>query len=332
MRIRTLLSKLKFGVGLNPQIKKTGNKLKFIPQNYKAVLLISADFELAWAWQYSKPINNSIDLALAKAKQARENIPVIINLCEEFNIPITWATVGHLFLESCNRIDGLAHPELPRLPNFENKFWKFSESDWFDNDPCSDYKNAPEWYGPDLIRMILDSRVSHEIGCHTFSHIDCSDEICSPSILKAELQLCKKLANDQDLELKSFVHPGHTIGNLNTLEMEGFTNFRTDYRNLLGYPKRHTNGLWEFEQTAELVYRKEWSIDYHINRYKTIIRRAIKNNTVCVFWFHPSFDRLIVDKVLPSVFAYIYDNRKEIWVTTHTEYLEWFKNESPEKE
>lgn len=322
-KIKSQLSKAKFWACLNPIIKTTENYRKFIPEPYRAVLLISADFELAWAWRFTKSSTNPLEKALLKAKQERINIPLIVELCERYNIPITWLTVGHLFLESCERINGKAHPEFPRFGHFENDFWKFSNKDWFEQDPCSDYKVAPEWYGPDLIHMILDSRVKHEIGCHTFSHIDCRDEVCLPELLRAELKECKKHANEWDIELKSFVHPGHTIGNLDVIAEEGFTNFRTDYKNVLGYPKKHKNGLWEFEQTAGIVYRKDWSIDYHIYRYITTIKRAIKTNTVCVLWFHPSFDPEIVEKILPEVFRFIDENKDKINVITTSEYVEW---------
>lgn len=324
-KVKSKLSKVNFALGLNPKILKSIYWRNYVPEHFKAVLLISADFELAWAWRYTKSSTNPLERALSKAKQERMNIPLILDLCEQYNIPITWATVGHLFLESCNKNNGLVHPEIPQLSHFENNFWKFSGKDWFENDPCSDYKNAPEWYSPDLIRKILNSRVNHEIGCHTFSHIDCRDGVCPPDLMRAELRECIKLAKEFRINLKSFVHPGYTIGNLSVLAEDGFTNFRTNDRNVLGYPKKHQNGLWELEQTAEFVYRKNWSIDYHIYRYIAIIKKAIKSNTVCVFWFHPSFDPIVVEKIWPAVFRFIDENRENIWVTTNTEYVGWME-------
>jgi hypothetical protein len=330
-KLKLFLNKLNFFIGNNPIIEKRKDYRNFIPEPYKSVLLISADFELAWAWRFTKSADNPQEKAIYKATLERQNIPGIISNCEEFNIPITWATLGHLFLESCENDSTVPHPDLPRLPWFENRFWKFERGDWFQGDPCTNYLKSPEWYCPDLIKQILDSPVKHEIGCHTFSHIDCRDAVCSEDVIRAELIECKRLAKQLKLNLRSFVHPGHTIGNLDVLAQEGFTNFRTNCRNVLGYPKKHINGLLEFEQTAEFIYRKEWSIDYHIYRYITIVKRAIEGKKVCVLWFHPSFDRIIVERILPEVFAYIDDNREEIWVTTHTEYVDWFKNASAKK-
>ena len=320
-RLRAQISKINFSLGQNPKIEKHKEWRKFIPAPYKTVILISADFELAWAWQYAKA-QNSYQLAVEKAKQARQNIPKTFSLCNTYNIPITWATVGHLFLESCKKENNILHPEIRRLDHFENNYWKFDNGDWFQYDPCSNVKENPEWYAPDLIKLILESSVEHEIGCHTFSHIDCRDEVCSSEVFNSEIEACKSEVEKLGLQLKTFIHPAHTIGNLDNLVKQGFTSFRTDYRNVLGYPIKHQNGLWEFQQTAEFVYRKEWSINYHIYRYKKIIDRAIKSNTVCYFWFHPSFKPVFVEKIMPDIFKYIAQNRDKIYITTTSEYVE----------
>ncbi|MFC2110890.1 polysaccharide deacetylase family protein [Bacteroidota bacterium] len=322
-RLKAEISKVNFLLGRNPFTETISNYRNYIPKPYQSVLLLSADFELAWAWRYTKSSKNPYGKTILKARKERENIPQLIKLCEQYNIPITWLTVGHLFLESCEKVNGIVHPDIIRPNHFENNYWKFTGKDWLEYDPCSNVNDATEWYAPDLIKMIKESPVNHEIGCHTFSHIDCRDEVCSPEQLKIELQECKKLAKERGLKLKSFVHPGHTIGNLDILANEGFTNFRTDYRNVLGYPVKHDNGIWELQQTAEIAYRKEWTVDYHIKRYNMIIDRAIKSSSVCVLWFHPSFEDVFIDKILPNLFAHINKKQKHIWVTTQSIYFDW---------
>jgi len=318
--LKSKASKLKFAIGKSPVVEFSPDYTKFIPPPYKAVVVISADFELAWAWQWAK-VKDPLRLANEKAMLSRENIPKILNLCEEFQIPITWLTVGHLFLEHCSN-----HDDLNTLNHFENDFWKFEKSDWFANDPFSDYKTAPFWYAPDLIKKIISTSVKHEIGCHTFSHIDCRDNVCPSEVFNSEISACLKEAEKYDIPLKSFVHPAHTIGNLNNLAKFGFTNFRTNYNNVLGYPVKHPNGLWEFKQTVELLFRKEWSIRYHVKRYIEILKRAINSNTVAVLWFHPSFQTVVADKILPELFTFLNKNKDVIWVTTHSEYINWLNS------
>ncbi|MFW5720823.1 MAG: polysaccharide deacetylase, partial [Bacteroidota bacterium] len=162
-----------------------------------------------------------------------------------------------------------------------------------------------------------------------FSHIDCRDEGCSDEVFRAEINKCQELANEKNINLKSFVHPAHTIGNLDNLAELGFTNFRTDYANILGYPLKHKNGLWEFQQTMELTWYDYWSIQYQIKRYKKIIDRAIKSNTVCYFWFHPSMDRRIITDIIPSVFQYLNKLNNKIWITSSKNYTNWL-NEKQE--
>ncbi len=327
-KARTLLNKFKFFFGRTPKIDNSSDYRKFIPEPYSSVLLMSADFELAWAPRYDKNEKDPLKFAIQKAQQERENFPKILELCEQSNIPITWATVGHLFLEECSREGNCIHSEIPAIPKYKGPFWNFAGGDWFEYDPGTNLNLDNNWYAPDLIKKILESKIPHEIGCHTFSHIDCREEACSPELMRAELKTCKKLAEGLNLKLESFVHPGHTIGNLDVLVDEGFTNFRTDYRNVLSYPKKLNNGLWEFEQTAELAFRSDWSIAYHKYRYKRIIERAINYHTLCVLWFHPSFDSLIIKEILPDVFEFINRNKNNIWVTTHKKYCDWLNNNS----
>lgn len=322
--IRAQLSKIKFLLGLNPKIESfENNSLDYIPESFKAVCLISVDFELAWAFRFTKSTRLLNQQPAQLGLQTRYNIPKIIQLCELYEIPLTWATVGHLFLESCQKINGVVHPEIKRLPKFENEFWIYKSGDWFSNDPCSDYIKDPAWYCPDLIQDILRSPIGHEIGCHTFSHIDCRDEICSETVFQSEINACKNAAKKFGIQLESFVHPGHLIGNLDTLSNSGFTSYRTDFGNTLALPKKHSSGLWELKNSACIDYREKWTDKYHVKRFTGIIKKAIKYNKVCVLWFHPSFNPILLETVLPEIFKFLHNNNDKIWVTTHKEYVNY---------
>lgn len=325
--IKAQLSKLKFWAGLNPIISNdTENFHRYIPYPYKAVCLISADFELAWASRYTKNYADPLSKAIKDGLKTRDNVPKILDLCDQYNVPITWATVGHLFLESCARENSQKHPDIPRLPYFENQYWRFNQGDWFDYDPCTDYLTDPAWYAPDLIKDILSRKTNHEIGCHTFSHVDCRDRVDDGRVFEAEIHKCIDIAKEWGLELKSFVHPGHTVGNLDKLSKLGFSSFRTNYRDVLGFPKQHFDGLWELENTAGLDWRQGWSSKYHIYRYKKIIDRAIKHKKVCVLWFHPSFDSRFVESVLPSILEHLQKKHDDILTTTHSQYSAWLNS------
>lgn len=329
MHVKRYLEKLNFFVGNKPRVLsyQKNEVNKFIPSPHRAVVIISCDFELAWAWRFAKQINCSLEKAKEIAIKERENIPFVVELCEEFNVPLTFATVGHLFLESCEKKDGLAHCNIKRLDHFENKYWEFSSGDWFDKDPCCNWEQAKEWYAPDLLKKILGSKVKHEIACHTFSHIDCREEVCSADILKQEISECKNMAEKYGVELKSFVFPANLTGNFKAIKEEGLLAFRND-KDVLGFPEKTSCGLWQFPTTAQICPSKyKWSIEYCIRRYKTIIERAVKHRRLCHFWFHPSMGKEFLEPVLTELFQFIDAKKSELYITTMGEYAKYLENE-----
>lgn len=325
--MKHFLNKIKFGLGLDPKIEKRKDYKRYIPSGYKSVLILYADFELAWAWRFSKGVDEVIKYSDELGAQERKNIPDILSICERYNIPITWSTVGHLFLHRCDRINNIVHPNIIRPDYFENNFWSFNNGDWFDADPCTDFTKNSSWYCPDLIQLIIDQKVKHEIGCHTFSHLDCTDINCSPEVFFSDINACKKVAKEFNVNITSFVHPAHTIGNLDGLIENGFTSYRTDYDNILGYPNLYKNKLWELKSTWEFVSFEDWSIKYHIKRYSEIIQRSKLSNTVCVLWFHPSISLRFIHDIMPSVFKEFNEMRDEVFITTASEYVN-FLNEN----
>ena len=97
---KSQLSKVIFMMPWKPYVRKDNiDPKKKFPGQQKGGMIISADFEMAWAFRYSKKTKDYMKMG----RQERENFPVILNLLEKYNIPITWATVGHLFLKDCKR-------------------------------------------------------------------------------------------------------------------------------------------------------------------------------------------------------------------------------------
>jgi hypothetical protein len=186
------LTKLLVYCGIKPTFNKVAKSLF-----EKGIVVFSADFEMAWAFRFSKTNRQA---AVEKGLQERYNVPILLNLFDKNQIPVTWAIVGHLFLNNCARNNlNFAHNEMPRPSYFENPHWIFNSGDWYDNDPCTDYKTDPAWYAPDLVEQIIKSKVNHEIGCHTFSHIDFTYKNCTHKLAEAELNACIKLAEEKVL-------------------------------------------------------------------------------------------------------------------------------------
>ena len=323
-RNQMLLDRLRYRFGLLPRINSGRFARVPYPQSHKACLLVSADFELAWGWRYAKcGAPESLTYALRRANQARRNIPHLLALFDRFDVPVTWATVGHLFLESCARRNGWPHPEMLRPPYFENEFWRYTSGDWFDADPCSDYRRAPAWYAPDLLQAILSAKAGHEVACHTFSHVDCSEAYCPPEVMDSELGECQRLAARWGMMLRSFVAPGNLVGNLTSLKRHGFTAYRRYGGYELDVPRQDDLGLWQIPGGLCWEKPEGWPVDAWIGALRRCVDRALETGTVLHLWFHPSCDPINVEKVFPVLLDYVVAHRSDLWVMTMGGLVDW---------
>lgn len=167
-------------------------------------IVLSLDAELAWGFH---------DMDTPRKKKigaSRQGWCYLIELFEEFEIPATWAVVGHLMLEEC---DGI-HRDHP------------APSDWFERDPGHKATGESVWVAPELISTIQNSSVEHEIGCHTYSHVEFDGDIATEEVLRTELRLWKSLAAEHDINLSSFVFPRNRVAHQSLLASENFVCYR----------------------------------------------------------------------------------------------------------
>lgn len=319
---------LRYATGLLPRVDPTINWHEWLPKPYRSALVISADFELGWAWRYARGIIDPLIEARNAAQQTRSNLPDLLELFDRYNVPVTWATVGHLFLDHCECINGKAHPDLLRPPYFENEYWNFQAGDWYDADPCSTQEKAPDWYAPDLINSIRQARPDHEIACHTFSHIDCSENNCPPELLESELAECCRVALKQGITLKSIVFPGCKFGNFGVLQKMGFKAYRWHNNFELGIPQLDTSGLWRIPGGVFWEKPDNWSPAAWISATRLCIDRAIETKTLMHFWFHPSCAKINILQTFPNLLEYVKKRRDDIWVVTMGELAEYLNNRS----
>lgn len=169
-----------------------------------ATVVLSLDAELRWGF------HDHNDIPIERIRHARESWEYIITLFDEYHIPATWAVVGHLFLDAC---DGV-HSDHP------------AGEDWFSCD--TDKRHTPDsgWFGQDLINAIYNSEVDHDIGAHTFSHIEFGKQGVSRDVAEAELRYSASAAEDYGVDLKSFVFPRNNIGHRGLLAKHGFRCYR----------------------------------------------------------------------------------------------------------
>jgi peptidoglycan/xylan/chitin deacetylase (PgdA/CDA1 family) len=181
-------------------------------------MVVSLDLELAWGRFDHLPF-----LILEhESRQERKHITPLLNLFDRYDIPVTWAVVGHLMLEKCLRDrHGIAHPDL-----FPHAYYSWFPLDWYCFDPCTTVDSAPAWYAPDIVELIRHARVRHEIGSHSFGHICYGDPECTPSVALADLNAALETAARQGMVLKSFVFPRNQIGHLDVLKHLGLRSYR----------------------------------------------------------------------------------------------------------
>jgi hypothetical protein len=250
----------------------------------------------------------------ARAVTERRNIPEILAIFENSRIPVTWATVGHLFLSSCTRSAcGLAHSGMPR-PRINDRW----HGDWYMHDPCSNVTDAPLWYAPDLIRQIMASKIGHEIGTHTFSHINFAPERCTAALVESELRACIEIMDDFGIAPRSLVFP-HNVSSYaheGTLADLGVIAVRhRDETVRLSYPERTPHGLYKLYESLHL---REARYYHYEEKAEIFMKEAIERKAAFAIWFHPSDPiDLFYRRLVPILDRIRYQQSTgQVWVAT----------------
>jgi Polysaccharide deacetylase len=181
------------------------------------VFTLSLDTEIAWGTFD----HGGLTRYARHFDQIRPVVRRLVSLLDAYNIPATWAFVGHLLLQRCQREkDGTIHPDVLR-PRYD---W-FS-ADWHACDPATDIRRDPWWYGTDLLEMVVEAQSNHEIATHTFSHIVVDDPNCTPEIFRSQLQACADLHKKHGLPFQSIVYPRNKVALLDVLPPFGISAYR----------------------------------------------------------------------------------------------------------
>lgn len=149
---------------------------------------ISIEVELGWGLvQY-----DMLDALSENRQQETETLARLLELCDELDVRVTFDVVGHLFLsEPLDIYDG-GHPD-----------------GWFDDVPRTGPKTDPEFYAPDLVEMIQDAAVEHELATHTFTHVPARE--ASEKTLRWELEQVMTVHREvAGAGPRSFVPPNHS--------------------------------------------------------------------------------------------------------------------------
>ena len=167
-------------------------------------VVVSVDAELGWGY-------HDLDSPPAeRLEAARPGWATLIDLFEEYEVPATWAVVGHLLLETCDGIHG-DHP---------------APSGWFARER-EEWADRPDLrFGRGLVDDLLASDVAHDVGCHSFSHAEFGDPETKREFARAEVEASVDSARERGLHVRSFVFPRNNIGHRDVLADAPFTCYR----------------------------------------------------------------------------------------------------------
>lgn len=257
-------------------------------------VVISVDAELGWGF------HDLADPPMHRIQSARDGWRTLLSLFEQFEIPATWAVVGHLFLDECRGW----HEDHP-APNF-----------WFESERTGVLSQRDVRCGPTLIQSVLESPVDHEIGCHTFSHVLFDRAWVTRELVEMELQTSKRAACQFDLDFESFIFPRNMVGYRDLLADYGFTVYRGPGREATGvsgtaskladivapsrvplsrpYVDEHglvnvppSLFLFGFEGLPRRLVDTVWT-DPIVRQARSAIDRALESDGLVHLWLHPN--------------------------------------------
>ncbi len=268
---------------------------------------LSLDFELVWG---SRDLTEDPTTLERLARVTRDAVfDGLLGSLTQHGAVATWATVGHLFLDRAERVNGTLHPDVvpPRHP------WRTAP--WFDGVPEGTEAEHPAYYGRSLVLRLKDA--GQEIGSHSFSHPIFGAAGCSREAADTDLRRCLAEAAALGITLRSFVFPRNVPGHVDLLARHGFTCWRGPepvwYRGTrvpgtisrLAHiadvatvgkpptvmPARDAHGLWVIPASTSMLpidgVRRMIPIGRRVERAIRCVDQAARDKRICHFWFHP---------------------------------------------
>jgi len=169
-------------------------------------LVISIEIELGWNRGKLSSISDGRTVET-------EILRKLLTLCDRRDIPISFDLVGHLFHDSCSGFHKGPH-----------------KSEWFDLDPGTSIDSDPEFYAPDIVRLIDQSDTQHEICTHSYSHAALGE--IPRETLDWELERVASVHERAGLDRPvSLVPPWHSTPPLDALPDHGVETVRVPTQN-----------------------------------------------------------------------------------------------------
>lgn len=161
-------------------------------------VVVSLDAELGWGFHHRD------ELPAERIRRGRTAWRRLCTLFDRFDVPATWAVVGHLFLEECET-EHTGHPAGPR---------------------CCATPPAEAWFAPDLLDRVASAGVDHDIGSHGYTHVHFRHDRMTRRLADRELRRGRRAVARHAGDPTSFVFPVNRVGHLDLLADHGFDCYR----------------------------------------------------------------------------------------------------------
>lgn len=160
--------------------------------------VISLDFEMHWGFFD----NRTLDDSKSQLSNINTVIDKMLQIAQQYNIRITFATVGKMFAK--DKSEALKY--LPRRkPNYKNS--ALNAYKLLNNISEDDQKF---YFAQDLIIKIKNDNL-HEVGTHTFSHYFCYELGQDTEDFREDLKSAIAIANNLNIITKSIVFPRNQV-------------------------------------------------------------------------------------------------------------------------
>src|SRR5690606_21194336 len=180
--------------------------------------IISLDFELLWGMRDKKTIVDYGENILG----VWEVMPKLLQLFEEFEVSVTFATVGFLFASNKDEL-------LKYVPEIKPAYSNSNLSPYNGHFDLVKETEAEDKYhfASELIALIR-KYPAHEIATHTFSHYYCIAEGQTIEDSRRDIEAAIKIAKDNDVVIKSLVFPRNMLNEqyIKVCEEYGITSYR----------------------------------------------------------------------------------------------------------
>lgn len=189
----------------------------------RAVFIVSLDFELHWGGFEKWPLENYRQYFL----NTRKLIPEVLTLFQQYEVHVTWATVGMLFHDSKDSLLEFAPGAKPSYNQSELSAYNFIKQYGIGNTEEDD----PFHFAKGLVKQIIDTPFQ-ELGSHTFSHYYCNEAGQTIEHFRADLQAAQRSAKANGKKLRSLVFPRNQFNEeyLRVCFEEGFIAVRDNPR------------------------------------------------------------------------------------------------------